>query len=118
MRVIGLQEGVGALRKDLQELVPPPAKTELQEPAARAKLGLEKAPRGGSGGSAKAMSSGNPKIQALFRVMNRDPENDGVEIPSDGTALVRFSVVDSWAKVKFLALQRRDADRAKAAGVK
>lgn len=116
-KAIGVKEGVAVLRADLATLAPAPkaAPAVVEKPVVLAKMGEEKPVRGGAGGE-KIQSSGNLVIQTLFRVFNRDPQNDGVSVPDDGTALVSFSVVDAFAQVKAGALKARDEQRVKLAG--
>lgn len=66
--------------------------------------------------SAKVATSGDPKMQTLFRTMHVDPTDDGVEVPRDGSALVRFSVVKAFAKIKAHTQANVEEARAKMMG--
>lgn len=114
-RILGVEKGVAALRKYLGEVVPAKhaEKTEV-----RAKLGEEKAIRGGST-LAKAAPSGDTRVDALFRIVNKDTTRDGVIIPPENSGrLVEFSVVEAYSHVKYNAEQAREQLRAKMGGTR
>jgi hypothetical protein len=90
---LGTPEAVGEYLKTL------PKVTELAKPSET--LGLGAAPRGGAGNT-KGAPSADSKVNALFRIMPADSDNDGVTF-HDGKAagkLVEFSVVGAFAKIK------------------
>lgn len=118
LRELGLAQGVAKVREDLAELIPPPKPAEPAKAETRAKLGEDK-PIRGSATLAKAMPSGDKHVDQLFRIINKDPANDGVEIPAENTGvLARFSVVQAYAKIKYNAEQAREQQRAKMGGTR
>lgn len=119
LRELGLDQGVAKVREDLAELVPAPKPEAKATTETRAKLGEDKPIRGSVATLAKAMPSGDSKVDQLFRIINKDPANDGVEIPADGTGvLVKFSVVQAFAQIKSNAERARETQRAKMGGTK
>lgn len=122
LREMGLEKGVAKVREGLAELIPAPKTEPKAAPVAevRPKLGAAEVIRGGNGGGmAKVMPSGDGKVDALFRIMPSNPENDGIEIPPDGEGvLVRASIVGAFAKIKKNAEDARETLRAKMGGTK
>lgn len=104
LRETGVEKGVAVLRKDLVLFAPSSASAVIK-PEGGQRLGLPAAPRGGTGAEG-IQSSGDPKMQTLFRIQQRDPTKTGVTVPEDGSALVRFSVVDAFAKIKAHAVAK------------
>lgn len=121
LKEIGMEKGVAKAREALAELVPAPKASPADpKPSTLPKMGAPEIPRGGKGDTrAKVASSGDGKVDALFRVMPSDPENDGVEVPGDGTGvLVRFSVMNAYAKIKNAAEKARESQRARMGGTR
>lgn len=106
---LGTPEAVGEYLKTLPKLADAP-----KPPAV---LGLGVAPRGGAGDS-KGAPSGDSKVNALFRIMPTDAENDGVTFHDGKIAgkLVEFSVVGAYAKIKKATKQMVDQQKARMLG--
>lgn len=108
--ILDVREGLTAEQKDFAKALGTPDKVRtylktipLAKPAEKPaeRLGDDKAIRGGNGND-KAAPSADAKVNALFRIMPTDTDNDGVTVHDGKTAgkLVEFSVVGAHAKIK------------------
>lgn len=110
--ILDAREGLTTEQKDFAKALGMPEKVkaylktvQLAKPADPAKpvtqLGGGAPPRGGAGND-KGAPSADAKVNALFRIMPDNPDNDGVKFcdgKTDGK-LVTFSVVGAFAKIK------------------
>ena len=110
-KTLGTPDKVNAYLKTI-----PLAKSqEAAKPAEQ--LGVARAPRGGNG-SDKVAPSTDAKVNALFRIMPTDADNDGVTVHDSKTAgkLVEFSVVGAYAKIKKSTAEMVAAQKARMVG--
>lgn len=114
LREIGIEKGLARLDADLDELVPAPKPSDATTES-RARMGVDKPPRGGAAGPPSA----DKALNMRFRIFD-NPESDGVTI-CDAMSTGRLVELDHFAAFPLILKGSRElvADqRAKARGAK